>query len=167
MSTRIAQFFAASVAALILSAGTASAVEVKFAGTFLLKAKGTGCSASVPLRTQALMFYWPPGLGTNGSDSSVLLRDWFELGNTQHFRLASGSLVGSAYKTVTVTTIFNKGGGGGNQHAATMRFSSQSPATVTSTTPDIKITGAITNWYSDADCTVSFSAVLSRAANLP
>ncbi len=167
MNTRIAQTLAASMAALIVSAGTASAVEVKFAGTFLLKSKSSGCSANVSLRSQALMFYWPPGLSTNGTDSSILLRDWFELGNSQHFRLASGSLVGSTYKPVTVTTIFNKGGGGGNQHAATMKFSAQSPTTVATTTPSIKISGSITNWYSDPDCTVAFSAVLNRAPNLP
>jgi hypothetical protein len=167
MKTRLSKTFAVSFAALVASAGTASAAEVKFAGTFLLRAKSAGCSASIPLRSQALMFYWPPNLSTNGADSSIILRDWFDTGNTQHFRLASGSLVGSSYKPVTVTTIFNRGGGGGNQHGATMRFSSQSPATVTSTTPNIKISGAITNWYSDADCTVSFSAVLNRAPNLP
>lgn len=140
---------------------SAQAANVDFSGTFhITKVAATpGCIENGAQVGDLFFFrFRPPNLGTNGPATKLSM---FLIGGTfgaaHSATLASGSLVGTAFKNVTTTGIF----AGGGSSPATLRFTSQIPATLTNTTPTISIVGDWTNLAGDA-CTIGFAATVLK-----
>jgi hypothetical protein len=166
MMTSTVNFMVGAALAIGAAIGSAQAAEVKFSGSFLIKSVGPGCSPDMGPGVNGVMLYWPPKVGTNGRDSSIVLQNWGLLGAVHNYILENGSLVGSTFKTVIATIVYTDGGGGGDQFDGQMRITSQSPAAPSSSTPAITLSGNIKNWHHDPDCTIGFSAVLARTPNI-
>ena len=94
--------------------------------------------------------YRPPNLDTNGP--TTYLNFFFSMGATSH-RLSSGNLVGTTFQTIASTFIFSVF----RQRTEKMRFTSQTPATLTNATPSITFVGGIQNWDVD-NCNITFKA---------
>lgn len=151
------------IAALLgLTAASANAANVEYTGTFhITKVAATQGCADNGAQVGDVFFarFRPPNLGTNGPETHLSVFQQFNTGaGALSAQLASGSLVGTAFKSVSVTQIFARAGG---PYAATLRFTSQVPATPVDTTPTISIVGDWTNLAGDA-CTIGFAATLIK-----
>ena len=138
---------------LVLLAQPAAAAKVTWRGNMCVTAFTAACPAGDWELACYSMAYRPPNLGDNGPNSLFAFGDeTFRYG----MRLASGSLVGSTNKAVTQTTVTT--GGFSPPSGVTMRFSTQSPATLTATSPNFYAAGVINNIDGYSGCNISFRA---------
>ncbi len=98
----------------------------------------------------------PGNVGSNGPSTRLsFFFDTFAL----NYTLASGSIVGTAYKDVVGTRI----GQSASQFPAQMRFRSQKPSAVATDTAVITISGNIKEWDDpESNCAIGFDAVLQK-----
>ena|SRR5437868_1210451 len=142
--------------ALGLMASNAVAGVVEFRGGFCLLTVTTSCaSASWNVGDCLLLRYSPPNLGTNGPTTEVSV-----LGQSfgDSYSLASGSLVGTTYKTVAGVHVGRQGYG----FTSNMRITSQS--SVSATSKSVTLAGNIQNFDDATGCDVGFQA---SATNRP
>lgn len=138
---------------LVLLAQPVAAAKVTWRGNMCVTAFTAACPAGDWELACYSMAFRPPNLGDNGPNTLFAFGDEeFRYG----MRLASGTLVGSTPKTVTQTTITT--GGFSPPSGVTMRFATQSPASITTTTPNVFMTGVINNIDGYAGCNISFRA---------
>lgn len=137
--------------ALCCAASQAQAGRVDFAGRFHMTAQNAACVSFGDGIQPADFRYRPPNLGTNGTATKLtVIEGW----GAENWQIASGSLIGTSWVTVTDTGI----AGGAGQITTKMRIRSQVPATLTATTPSVTIIGDIQNFQEDTGCTISFVA---------
>lgn len=140
--------------ALILLGITASgaiAAQVTFKGTLHLTSITTVCADNGAVVGQFMrLLFSPPGLGDNGTRTRLSL--FYGFGGAENYTLASGSLLGTAFQPVTITTVFRGSGQGTSQ----LRITSQIPAVPLATTTEIKIVGNIRDMSGDVGCNTSF-----------
>jgi hypothetical protein len=140
----------------ILAIGNVTpALAVSWVGDMILTARSAACPHYVEAGNYSLVRFTPGGVGGNGSDSSITL---FNRGIAFSFRLEEGSFNGSN-QTVEAFAVFETHHPVGNP--VQVRFASVSPATITPTTQNLRITGQIRGHLS-ADCVVNFRFALTR-----
>ena len=145
--------FAVLASVVCLGSSPALASNVQFFGRVHLTSANATCVANGDVGNPSFMRFAPPNLGTNGPQTRLTIINGGQ--NGDNFTLASGSLVGTTYKSVTRTGI----GFNGGQSTTLMRITSQVPATLTDTTPSVIIKGNIQDDYGDVGCAVGFTAV--------
>ena len=130
-------------------ASSALAAQVQFRGAILITAATQACLDNDDAHVGDFfdMRYSPPNVGDNGVSTRMTLLD---LGCAQNFTLASGSLIGTTFRTVSSAFICRGAGTG----TAQMRITAQSPANL-SAANFANITGNI-NTFFDPGCNVQF-----------
>lgn len=147
-----------ALAALVLAmAAEPAAAKLTWRGNMCITAISAACPAGDWVLTCYDLAFRPPNVSDNGTQTL------FAFGDTRFrygLRLASGSLVGTTYKAVTQTSITTFAFSPPN---TTMRFTTQTPATITATTPNIYMVGNMNNVDGTPNCNLAFraSAVLS------
>jgi hypothetical protein len=147
------------LAGLMLGAfvGAASAQSIEFRGALCLTAVASACTTlSSPwnIGDCATMRYSPPNIGTNGAATNLNLIGG---GFANSYYLASGSLVGTTFKTVAGTKITRTL----STWAPTMRITSQTP-TPSATNLSEVLAGDITTFDNNAGCNVTFRAAATK-----
>jgi len=140
-----------------VTASAAFAQSIEFRGALCLTAVTSTCtSLSSPWNVGdcATMRFSPPNIGTNGvvTDLNVL-----GSGFANSYHLASGSLVGSTFKTVNGTKITRTL----STWAPTMRITSLSP-TPSSSTLSEALAGDISAFDNNPGCNVTFRAAATK-----
>lgn len=133
----------------------AAAQTVEFRGGFCITNVTAQCAADgVEVGDCLLLRYSPPNLGTNGvkTEFTVLSQTFGD-----NYSLASGSLLGNTFKAVDLTHA----GRTGSKSTSTMRITSQAP-TLSATSPNVRLSGNITDYAGTAGCTVAFSAAAAK-----
>jgi hypothetical protein len=122
------------------------------AGAFTALTSQCAPAWTLPQRLPAVNYI--PDLPNNGPETGLTLSDGPY--NHNNITLASGTLNGPTFKTVTVTHM----GALVQQYTAQARITSHSPATITTTTENVILTGQISNWGDIPGCTVTFDVAL-------
>jgi hypothetical protein len=137
---------------------SASAASVEFRGSLCIVQASAACLPREPNEvTLGLCYemrYSPPNIGGNTASTNVTL---FRPVGAQTYRKASGSLIGTTYQTVAITTIYLNA----LTTTATMRISTQTPATL-ATAKSVEMTGNIKKFDALAGCDVEFRAAGTR-----
>lgn len=137
---------------LVLLAQPASAAKVTWRGNMCVTGFSAACPAGDWVLACYAMAFRPPNVGQNGAQTLFAFGDdTFRYG----MRLASGSLIGTTYKAVSQTAVTTFGMTPGN---VMMRFTAQTPASMTASTPSVYMTGNINNIDGYAGCNISFRA---------
>jgi hypothetical protein len=144
--------FAVLASVVCLASSPSLAANVQFFGRFHFTAGNATCVAISDIQDPLFMRFAPPNLGTNGPQTRLTT-----IGRQtgDNWTLASGSLAGTTYKTVTATGM----GFSAGQIVTKMRITSQVPATLTATTPSVILKGNVQNYAGDTGCTIGFTAV--------
>jgi hypothetical protein len=143
----------AAAIGLCLAANQSWAGRVEFNGRFHATAANATCITNEDVPNPVSFRFMPPNLGSNGPATSLSI--FYEQGAGENYKLASGSLIGTTYKTITATGM---GASGAGSIPAKMRIRSQVPAVPTATTMKITIIGDIQNYEIDPGCKLSFIA---------
>lgn len=143
--------FAVVVLALASSTTAASAARTEFVGAINVLTVTPACTNAQETSAHTIyhMRYNPANLGVVDDRTALSLH---EQGGSQNYTLASGSLVGTTFQTVTGTFIYRLAG----TYTTTMRFTSQQPATLSVSTPSVTFVGDINNFDGVTGCTVHF-----------
>lgn len=138
---------------LVMTISAASAARVEFVGAMNILTVTAVCTTQQETAVNQIyhMRYNPPNLGVVDPRTSLSLH---EQGGSQNYTLASGSLIGATFQTVAGTGIYRQA----FTYTTTMRITSQAPATLTTTTNSVTLTGNINNFDSVAGCNVQFRA---------
>ena len=140
--------------ALGFAVANANADPVEFRGGLCLSSVNAACTADGwGVGDCLLLRYSPPNLGTNGVTTELSL-----LGQTyaDNYSLASGTLVGTTYKTVAALHV----GRIGYSFSSTARITAQTP--VSATSKSVSLSGNVTDFSSTVGCTVGFQAAAAR-----
>jgi len=143
------------VLALLTAASEAQAVQHRFIGGAVITGKSGTCPDYDPTGDRFHVRFRPSGLGTNGSNSGLSL---FQLEGAINFRV-SGRFNTTA-KLATTTYIYSFGDV--NPNAVTVKFTSQVPTTLDTTTQYINAAGVITGYDYMPLCTVTFTMSVTK-----
>ena len=139
----------------VVTVDAQSASQILFKGDFNVTAQNQTCTdisgdlTSVDY-TMTIMI---GNLGANDARTSLSV---FIPYGAANYTLASGTLVGTTFKSVTYSNVYRYAGT--SPGASKVRITSMKPAVVLPDTPDIRFKGNIKNFDGDAGCDVSFSA---------
>ncbi len=143
---------AATLAAAI--ATPSSAQSVRFEGFMTITGATGTCTDYNPTGDEALVRYRPGGVGSNPANSGLSF--FYPVGAYNY--VPTGKFTGT-FKAVQETEIFEYAS---NQPDSRVRFDTQQPATVTTTTNFINVTGAIENYDWMTGCVAQFAMSVTR-----
>ena len=139
-----------------LYAQPVAAAEHKWIGTTVVSAT-TGCGSGWNPLGAVLntLFKLPVAGSTNGTDSDF---NFFDKHWAAGFHLQNGVFT-SAYKLANATVV----GSGSGIYLASLRFTSQTPAAIATTTQFVTITGNVKDFDFRPGCNISFKTSLSKS----
>ena len=141
---------------IFVAAGNAEAARHRFWGGLVVTAASAICAGEV--NQKFAVRFRPAGLG-DGTSSTITL---FRHDSARHFQV--NGLFNSTLKTATSTDVFDYVSPA--DIPASIKFSAQSPASITTTTLNIVVTGQIQGWDSLPTCTLTFRMVLTKRPEL-
>lgn len=133
-----------------------AATLVRFEGGAVINSSSGTCSED-PTGSRYQVRYQPAGVGDNGSSSAFA---FFQLTNAMTFELEGSGFVVGSYKTVK--NYFIHYGTSVSALTVNVKFTGQSPTTVTTSTKFLSIVGIITNFDEMSGCAVKFSMALTQ-----
>jgi hypothetical protein len=142
-----------SITLLSFGFSDAQAARIRFWGGMVITNTGTGCGGNETNRKFAVRFR-SAGVG-DGTTSTISL---FESEQAYNFQVSG--VFNSTFKDATTVAIHDYGGAPPNQ--VKIKFTSQSPVNITSTTQNIFATGQISGWDEQPTCTLTFRLALTR-----
>ena len=122
--------------------------KTHYEGTLVVIATAGTCADYDPIGERLLVRFQPAGVGGNPTSTGFT----FMWGNGGYGATVAGPIT-SKYKTAVLTTLFDYGDSTGSTQ---IRFTSQKPATIATTTPWVEATGNITDFDGMPGCTVTF-----------
>ncbi len=134
------------IATAIFTAGSAEAAP-RYDGALVVFAKSGTCPDYNPVGEQMFVRFRPGGIGDNPANTGFT----FKWGNGGYSLTVPGAITNS-FKTGTLTSMFDYAGTG----LADIKFSSQIPATILTTTQWVYAVGSITDFDGMVGCTVTF-----------
>lgn len=149
---------AATASAALVGLAEQAQAETRFVGRIIFTAKSGTCDWD-PVGNRAQIRFTPANVGDNGSDSSLSQfdDDWGGLGAT---------LVGGSFNTtLKAVRAYDIWGGAWSRSGVKVKFSTQTPATILTTTNLVNVTGQLQNWVGGPLCVVTFRMSLVRAVN--
>jgi hypothetical protein len=148
-----------ALAASCFASGSAAAVEASWFGEFKIYASSATCAYSSVGTKAAVVFR--PEVGTNGPGSRFSI---FRRNTAVNLELPDGNF-SRTFKTVNVSAI-TEYAFPIDDHVTQVRFTKVWPATITTNTEAIQITGQIKGYESLAtNCVVSFRMALLKRAD--
>ncbi|MCB1377578.1 MAG: hypothetical protein KDK89_04275 [Alphaproteobacteria bacterium] len=138
----------------LLAMNTAALALTEFKGEFKVTAQNQTCtdiSGDLTVLTWKMRLMLPNLGGNDARTSLTIIQDGVGAAN---YTLASGSLIGLTFQSVSFANVYRYAGRG----TAKVRFTSQRPSVPTNATTDIRIKGNIRNFDGDSGCNVTFSA---------
>lgn len=142
----------AALAGLIAQLSDAEAARVRFWGGLVITGQSGTCPNGGEVGSNIAVRFT-----TDGSLSPSTL-SLFR--SEQAYNFIVNGLFATTYKAATTIAIHDFGGDPGNP--VSVRFASQSPATIIDTTKFILITGQIKGWDEGPECVVSFRMALTK-----
>jgi hypothetical protein len=122
------------------------------AGAFTAISSQCAPAWTLPQRLVAVVYR--PDLPNNGPETGLTLSTGVY--NHYNITLASGTLIGTTFQTVTATHM----GGLVQQYTAQARITRQSPGPITTTTENVILAGQISNFDNISGCVVTFDVAL-------
>jgi len=144
-----------TLAMVLISSSAAQAQRIEFIGALSIYAQqaGSTCNDYNPIGNRYVIRFRPAGLGENGTDSNLNL---FDLDHATGLRLDNATF-DTNWRQVTETVVGGRSGTN-NQNATYVRFTSQIPSPITSSTFQLQIVGEIYNFDFQPGCWVQFLA---------
>jgi hypothetical protein len=135
----------------VIGASETRAQTVRFEGAASVASSVGTCTGYNPRGKRLTVRFQPGGVGSNPADSGFT---YFLDGNGGYGLTVPGAIT-SAYKAAISTTgLFDYGGPSPTQY---IRFSSQTPPIIATTTPSLSIVGVIKNFDNMAGCFAIFN----------
>jgi hypothetical protein len=141
----------AATALLLAFTAQGQADTVWYGDAFITSEVGGCANANVAVGDFFGVTYRPAGLD-NGADSQIA---FIASRAAAHFSVAGAQFTPGA--TVTGTALFSRGGIDVGFSSTLTAFAS-TPPTPLITTPVVRLSGTVTNFFADPNCTVTFSA---------
>jgi hypothetical protein len=157
----ISQLLLTAAVAVLVSGGATLSPAAEAGPTFsawlgagAFTALTSQCAPAWTLPQRLVAVVYRPDLPNNGPETGLTL----STGPYNHYNitLASGTLNGATFKTVTATHM----GGLVQQYTAQAKITSHSPATITTATENVILVGQISNFDDIPGCVASFDVAL-------
>ena len=149
---RLLIIFSCMLSILAAASSAEAAHRHRFWGAMVVTSATAICAGEVDQKF-AVRFR-PSGLG-DGTSSTITL---FRHDSARHFEV--NGLFSSAFQAVTATDVFDYVSTPSN--VVSVRFLSQSPTNITTTTTNIVMRGQIRGWDENPTCTLTFGLVLTK-----
>jgi hypothetical protein len=157
----ISKFLLTTAVAVLVSGGAtlspaaeAGSTNSFWDGAGVFTAISSQCAPAWTLPQKLVGVGYRPDLPNNGPETGLTLSTG--LYNHYNITLASGTLFGTTFQTVTATHM----GGLVQQYTAQARITRHSPATITTTTENVILVGQISNFDNIPGCVVTFDVAL-------